>query len=332
MAQSAARGLAYLHEDIPGHKDGHKPSIAHRYAGIMIGKLRSEELYPGWFLTPKAFPFFFLLRRDIKTKNVLLKNNMTACIADFGLALKFEAGKSAGDTHGQVQYSVESTIIYYSSPFPAFSLEHIRTPVGGTVGQKCSKQKCSLTFLAQLCFWVKCVWFVLVWIIMKSCHLNRFVEQPTPLTTIITSCRLSPFTSRVVTSRLCSPQVGTRRYMAPEVLEGAINFQRDSFLRIDMYAFGLVLWELASRCTAADGEPHASTRKPLFSLCVAFLQVFTCGRVIVWTGPVDEYMLPFEEEAGQHPSLEDMQEVVVHKKLRPILRDCWQKHAVSTVV
>jgi hypothetical protein len=33
---------------------------------------------------------------------VLLKNNLTACIADFGLALKFEAGKSAGDTHGQV--------------------------------------------------------------------------------------------------------------------------------------------------------------------------------------------------------------------------------------
>lgn len=49
-------------------------------------------------------------------------------------------------------------------------------------------------------------------------------------------------------------QVGTRRYMAPEVLEGAINFQRDAFLRIDMYALGLVLWELASRCKAADGK------------------------------------------------------------------------------
>ncbi|KAJ8247107.1 hypothetical protein GJAV_G00258830 [Gymnothorax javanicus] len=95
---------------------------------------------------------------------------------------------------------------------------------------------------------------------------------------------------------MCGFQVGTRRYMAPEVLEGAINFQRDAFLRIDMYALGLVLWELASRCTAADG-------------------------------PVDEYMLPFEEEVGQHPSLEDMQEVVVHKKLRPVLRECWQKHA-----
>ena len=43
-------------------------------------------------------------------------------------------------------------------------------------------------------------------------------------------------------------QVGTRRYMAPEVLEGAINFSRDAFLRIDMYACGLVLWEVAARC------------------------------------------------------------------------------------
>nr|XP_020473617.1 activin receptor type-2A-like isoform X2 [Monopterus albus] len=157
IAQYVSRGLAYLHEDIPGHKDGHKPAIAHR---------------------------------DFKSKNILLKSNLIPCIADFGLALRFEAGRSPGDTHGQV---------------------------------------------------------------------------------------------------------GTRRYMAPEVLEGAINVQRDAFLRIDMYALGLVLWELASRCKAADG-------------------------------PVDEYMLPFEEEVGQHPSLEDMQEVVVHKKLRPTLRECWQKH------
>lgn len=47
--------------------------------------------------------------------------------------------------------------------------------------------------------------------------------------------------------------------MAPEVLEGAINFQRDVFLRIDMYAVGLVLWELASRCKAADGKKHDPT-------------------------------------------------------------------------
>ncbi len=53
----------------------------------------------------KVFSCFCLCFRDIKSKNVLLKNNLTACIADFGLALQFEAGKSAGDTHGQVQHS-----------------------------------------------------------------------------------------------------------------------------------------------------------------------------------------------------------------------------------
>lgn len=45
-------------------------------------------------------------------------------------------------------------------------------------------------------------------------------------------------------------------------------------------------------------------------------------------GPVDEYMLPFEEEIGQHPSLEDLQEVVVHKKMRPVFKDHWLKHPV----
>lgn len=57
---------------------------------------------------------------------------------------------------------------------------------------------------------------------------------------------------------LLACQVGTRRYMAPEVLEGAINFQRDSFLRIDMYAMGLVLWELVSRCSDVDGESYSA--------------------------------------------------------------------------
>lgn len=54
---------------------------------------------------------------------------------------------------------------------------------------------------------------------------------------------------------ICSNQhgrVGTIRYMAPEVLDGAINFTKESFLAIDMYACGLVLWELASRCVVKE--------------------------------------------------------------------------------
>lgn len=159
VAETMARGLMHLHEELPANKaDGYKPAIAHR---------------------------------DFKSKNVLLKADLTACIADFGLALVFQPGKPCGDTHGQV---------------------------------------------------------------------------------------------------------GTRRYMAPEVLEGAINFSRDAFLRIDVYACGLVLWELASRCTAQEG-------------------------------PISEYQLPFEEEVGQHPILEDMQEAVVHKKLRPAIKETWRRHS-----
>ena len=42
--------------------------------------------------------------------------------------------------------------------------------------------------------------------------------------------------------------------MAPEVLDGAITFQRESFMRIDVYALALVMWEMVSRCTATESE------------------------------------------------------------------------------
>jgi activin receptor type-2B len=161
ISETMARGLAHLHEEIPGTRtDDLKPAIAHR---------------------------------DFKSKNVLLKSDLTACVADFGLALRFQPGQPCGDVHGQV---------------------------------------------------------------------------------------------------------GTRRYMAPEILEGAINFNRDSFLRIDVYACGLVLWELVSRCTA-----HSA--------------------------PVADYRLPFETELGPHPTLEEMQDNIAAKKLRPRIYDEWRTHAVS---
>ena len=71
--------------------------------------------------------------------------------------------------------------------------------------------------------------------------------------------------------------------MAPEVLEGAINFSRDAFLRIDMYACGLVLWEVLSRC-----------------------------RDI---GQIAAYKLPFEAETSPHPTNEEISDLVVHRKV-----------------
>lgn len=149
LAQSAACGLAHLHSEIAQDRIVRKPAIAHR---------------------------------DLKSKNILVKSDLTCAISDFGLAIKFNPG------------------------------EH---PIDEAQGQ-----------------------------------------------------------------------VGTSRYMAPEVLEGAICFHQESFLRIDVYAFGLVLWEIASRC-------------------------------VIPNNPVGEYCPPFEDIVSPNPSIEEMKRLVAEKQKRP---------------
>lgn len=58
--------------------------------------------------------------------------------------------------------------------------------------------------------------------------------------------------------------------------------------------------------------------------------IFLASQLYLCTlqGPIGEYRLPFEEEVGLHPTLEDMQESVVHKKERPLILDTWRKHPV----
>lgn len=55
-------------------------------------------------------------------------------------------------------------------------------------------------------------------------------------------------------------RVGTVRYMAPEVLDNTLNKNHfESFKRVDVYAFGLVLWELARRCTVGGKCSYLET-------------------------------------------------------------------------
>ncbi|XP_042228428.1 uncharacterized protein LOC121870633 [Homarus americanus] len=91
--------------------------------------------------------------------------------------------------------------------------------------------------------------------------------------------------------------VGTLRYMAPEVLEGAVNLRdcEAALKQIDIYALGLVLWECAARCH----DLYQGLQTP-------------------------PYMLPFQAEIGLHPSFEQVQVLVTRNKARPLFPSVWK--------
>ncbi|XP_043111344.1 bone morphogenetic protein receptor, type IAa isoform X2 [Puntigrus tetrazona] len=154
LAYSAACGLCHLHTEIYGTQG--KPAIAHR---------------------------------DLKSKNILIKKNGTCCIADLGLAVKFNS-----DTN----------------------------------------------------------------------------EVDIPLST----------------------RMGTRRYMAPEVLDETLNKNHfQAYIMADIYSYGLVIWEMARRCVTG--------------------------------GIVEDYQPPYHEMVPSDPSYEDMLEVVCVKGLRPTVSNRW---------
>ncbi|XP_032441195.1 bone morphogenetic protein receptor type-1A-like isoform X1 [Xiphophorus hellerii] len=154
LAYSAACGLCHLHTEIYGTQG--KPAIAHR---------------------------------DLKSKNILVKKNGTCCIADLGLAVKFNSDTSEVDV---------------------------------------------------------------------------------------------PLSSRV----------GTRRYMAPEVLDDSLNKNHfQAYIMADMYSYGLVVWEMSRRCVTG--------------------------------GMVEDYQLPYFNMVTSEPSYEDMLEVVCVKGLRPSVSNRW---------
>ncbi|CAM9272175.1 unnamed protein product [Lampetra fluviatilis] len=87
-------------------------------------------------------------------------------------------------------------------------------------------------------------------------------------------------------------RVGTKRYMAPEVLDDTINMKHfDSFKRGDIYALGLVLWEISRRCVVG--------------------------------GITEDYQLPYYDMVSPDPSVDDMRRVVCEQSLRPNVPNCW---------
>jgi serine/threonine protein kinase len=58
-----------------------------------------------------------------------------------------------------------------------------------------------------------------------------------------------------------NPRVGTKRYMAPEVLDESIRMDIfESYKQTDIWALGLVLWEISTR-TIVNGNTHTHTHR-----------------------------------------------------------------------
>ncbi|TRZ00587.1 hypothetical protein DNTS_030545 [Danionella cerebrum] len=91
-----------------------------------------------------------------------------------------------------------------------------------------------------------------------------------------------------------NPKVGTKRYMAPEVLDETIQIDCfDAYKRVDIWAFGLVLWEIARRTIS--------------------------------NGIVEEYKPPFYDLVPNDPSFEDMRKVTLSALVK-LMKECWYQN------
>lgn len=98
-----------------------------------------------------------------------------------------------------------------------------------------------------------------------------------------------------------NPQVGTIRYMAPEILRvnPSLNYKHFStFSQADLYQYGLIMWEVCNR-TALD-VLH----------------------------PAGKHQLPYDGVVPQNPEIKDMIKIVCDDQYRPPILDKWLKYPI----
>ncbi|KAK7884313.1 hypothetical protein WMY93_027436 [Mugilogobius chulae] len=98
-----------------------------------------------------------------------------------------------------------------------------------------------------------------------------------------------------------NPRVGTKRYMAPEVLDETIRMDVfESYKQTDIWALGLVFWEISRRT--------------------------------IVNGIVEEYRPPFFDLVPSDPSFEEMKKVVCVDQQRPSLHNRLHSHPILVAI
>jgi len=118
--------------------------------------------------------------------------------------------------------------------------------------------------------------------------------------------------------------VGTKRYMAPELLELAcflFNKQSDNSNSTNVYMKD----SNASFIMNIHGENYMESLKAadVYSFSLVLWEIMS--RVVI-NGNSQPYQLPFSESVPSDPSFEEMFKVVVESQLRPTISDEIQKH------
>ncbi|CAG5104780.1 Oidioi.mRNA.OKI2018_I69.chr1.g1534.t1.cds [Oikopleura dioica] len=94
--------------------------------------------------------------------------------------------------------------------------------------------------------------------------------------------------------------VGTKRYLAPEIITRTLNPENFSaYARADIYGLGLVFWEIISRTRLFENHDVAP------------------------------YKLPFEDQVPGDPTLSDMKAVVVDRAYRPVFSSALETHTIG---
>lgn len=97
-------------------------------------------------------------------------------------------------------------------------------------------------------------------------------------------------------------RVASYRYMSPEMLNNTLVADKfESYKRCDMYAAGLVFWEMARCCTTVKNGTKKST----------------------W----DDYALPYHDVVPADPRMEDMR-LVVCEGIRPPVPQRWEEDLI----